>query len=86
MILYKLLKPILFKFDAEKVHDITKKLLEKFHLLFRKKTIFYKEIKLFGTKMINPVGLAAGFDKNGTIFHTLPHFGFGFAEMEIINL
>ena len=39
------------------------------------------EQKLFGTLFKNPVGLAAGFDKNGIAATIWDHFGFGFAEL-----
>ena len=35
----------------------------------------------FGRELPNPVGLAAGFDKNARVFHVMPRFGFGFVEV-----
>jgi dihydroorotate dehydrogenase len=89
-----LIRPILFSFDPEKVHYITLNLLK---LIFtipfvriltkisftKKNNILEKE--LFGLKFPNPVGLAAGFDKNGKYIKELSAFGFGFIEIGTIT-
>ena len=88
--MYKtLLRPILFSFDPEKVHYFTFSLIKLAHLiglggLFRS---LYQikhpalERELFGLKFSNPVGLAAGFDKNAVLYNELANFGFGFIEI-----
>ena len=89
--MYKqLIRPILFCFDPEKVHYFTFstiKLLSKipgFSGLFR---ALYEvkdsrlETEVFGLKFKNPVGLAAGFDKNAVLYKELSNFGFGFIEI-----
>ena len=89
--MYKqLIRPILFCFDPEKVHYFTFstiKLLSKipgFSGLFR---ALYQvkdsrlETEVFGLKFKNPVGLAAGFDKNAVLYKELSNFGFGFIEI-----
>ena len=89
--MYKqLIRPILFCFDPEKVHYFTFstiKLLSKipgFSGLFR---ALYEvkdsrlETEVFGLKFKNPVGLAAGFDKNAVLYQELSNFGFGFIEI-----
>lgn len=88
--MYRLLiRPILFLFDPEKVHYIsfsTIKFLSNIGLSGLFKSMFLIEDKrlereLFGLKFKNPVGLAAGFDKNAVLYNELSDFGFGFVEI-----
>jgi len=85
--MYKsLIRPILFKFDPEKVHYFTFAILKNFPVLAR---IFLPkpvedprlEREVFGLKFKNPVGLAAGFDKDAKMFQELSDLGFGFIEI-----
>ncbi len=88
------LKPIFFKFDPENVHDhmtAVGKHIGK-HSFLRKPTaalFSYADASLWqtlhGITFKNPVGLAAGFDKNAELIETLPSVGFGFAEMGSIT-
>lgn len=93
--MYKsLIRPILFSFDPEKVHHFTFSLIKNVSKipgvsgLFRK---FYMvedkrlERELFGLKFKNPVGLAAGFDKNAVLYNELANFGFGFIEIGTVT-
>jgi dihydroorotate dehydrogenase len=89
--MYKVLvRPILFCFDPEKVHHFTFstiRFLSKIpgcSWLIRK--IYHVndarlERNLFGLTFKNPVGLAAGFDKDAKLFNELSNFGFGFIEI-----
>lgn len=85
--MYKsLLRPILFKFDPEEVHYFTFSLLKNFPFLakiFLPKPIVEKRLEreVFGLKFKNPVGLAAGFDKDAKMFNELSDLGFGFIEI-----
>jgi dihydroorotate dehydrogenase len=93
--LYKLfIKPILFKLDPEKAHTLVFRLIAfvgKFKLLkiLIKKSYTYHHPKLqkelFGLRFKNPVGLAAGFDKNGQIIEELDCLGFGFIEVGTVT-
>ena len=89
--MYKqLIRPILFFFDPEKVHYFTFSAIRifskipGFSSLFR---VLYEvkdsrlETEVFGLKFKNPVGLAAGFDKNAVLYKELSNFGFGFIEI-----
>lgn len=88
--MYKLLRSTLFFFDAEKVHYFTTGML-RFSLsvpggksLFKKLFIVTdSRLKktVFGLTFDNPVGLAAGFDKNATMYNDLAYCGFGFIEI-----
>jgi len=93
--MYKnLIRPLFFLFDPEKIHHFTFsliKILSKipgvplvFKALFQvndKKL----ERKLFGLTFKNPVGLAAGFDKNAVLYNELANFGFGFIEIGTVT-
>jgi len=89
--MYKIfLRPILFYFDPEKVHYFTfslVKFISKIPFVTSIiKAIYVVEDKrlereVFGLKFKNPVGLAAGFDKDAKLFNELSDFGFGFIEI-----
>ncbi len=88
------IRPVLFRIDPEKVHHIVSYSLK---LAFRipgmnwlSHKIFTVEHPLlerevFGLKFPNPVGVAAGFDKNATLFHELSNIGFGFVEVGTVT-
>lgn len=95
MSMYKLIiRPFLFLFDPESVHHFTFKLIRfsakipgvKF---FRKRRYQVRDAKLcrtvFGLEFKNPVGIAAGFDKNGILLNELEDFGFGFVEIGTVT-
>ncbi|MEL4307273.1 quinone-dependent dihydroorotate dehydrogenase [Joostella sp. CR20] len=89
--MYKLLiRPIFFLFDPEKVHHFTFSVLKFINkipgvsALIR--AIFVVEdkrleLEVFGLKFKNPVGLAAGFDKDAKLYKELSNFGFGSIEI-----
>ena len=92
--MYYLLRKALFLFDPEKVHYFTMNMLSlvlkisPFRFLFKR----YFQVKdpsletdLFGLKFKNPVGLAAGFDKNARYINELSHCGFGFIEIGTVT-
>jgi dihydroorotate dehydrogenase len=89
--MYKaIIRPILFWFDPEKVHHFTFSLIRTISKLPGFKSLFKKlylvedkklERELFGLTFKNPVGLAAGFDKDAKLFNELSNFGFGFIEI-----
>jgi dihydroorotate dehydrogenase len=89
--MYKLIiRPLLFCFDPEKVHYFTFSLIRflnkipGFSALFQ---MLYEvndarlEREVFGITFKNPVGLAAGFDKDAKLYQELSNFGFGFIEI-----
>jgi len=90
----KIILPFLFLFDPEKVHNFTFLFLKislnlPFIGFFIEKIYSVKnnklERKLFGLDFKNPVGLAAGFDKNAKLYKELSRFGFGFVEIGTIT-
>ena len=93
--MYKLIvRPFLFLFDPEKIHYVVFSLIRFLckvplgALIFRK---IYQiedkrlERKLFGITFKNPVGLAAGFDKNAVLYNELANLGFGFIEIGTVT-
>ncbi len=92
--MYKLIiRPLLFLFDPEKVHYFSFSLIRFFNQLGLSGMIrsLYQiknpklERELFGVKFPNPVGLAAGFDKNAVLYKELSNFGFGFIEIGTVT-
>lgn len=92
--MYRLLKPILFSFTPETAHGIIRKLLIILRYIPFSSAIlkfFYSynnpklEKEVFGIKFKNPVGMAAGFDKNAEMYNDLANFGFGFIEIGSIT-
>ena len=93
--MYKaIIRPILFLFDPEKVHYFTFSILKMYFKIFPKAIIvkgLYQindkklERNLFGLTFKNPVGLAAGFDKNAVLYNELANFGFGFIEIGTVT-
>ena len=85
---YSLLQKILFQFDAERTHNFSLKtlsLLKKYNInLFSAKTLS-APCSLMGLSLPNPVGLAAGLDKNGEHIDALAAFGFGFIEVGTVT-
>jgi len=89
--MYKfLIKPILFLFNPEWVHYTVFSTLKIIHWIpgmGRLISRLYQvkdqrlERKLFGLTFPNPVGLAAGFDKDAKLYQELSNFGFGFIEI-----
>lgn len=89
--MYKLLiRPLFFLFDPEKIHHFTFSLVKTLAILPGMKGIWRMmygiknqklEREFFGLKFPNPVGLAAGFDKDAKLIDELGCFGFGFIEI-----
>jgi dihydroorotate dehydrogenase len=93
--MYKIfIRPFLFLFDPEKVHHFTFRMIRLTAAIpgvkfFRKKAYCVDEPKLkrnlFGLEFKNPVGLAAGFDKNALLLNHWEDFGFGFIEIGTVT-
>ena len=85
-----LIKPILFSFTPETAHNIVSRLLLLLSYIPYSKylvRLFFHfsssslEREVMGIKFPNPIGLAAGFDKNAELYNPLSDFGFGFIEI-----
>ena len=92
--MYSLIKPILFQFDPEQVHYFVTKNLKRFNhapggsalsrSLWRVEDARLEK-EVLGLKFKNPVGLAAGFDKNGEYISEMANLGFGFIEVGTVT-
>ncbi len=88
-----LIKPLLFKLQAEQAHHFTFKLIKSLHHIpgfaSLSRALFYPKqaqaVEVFGLKFPNPIGLAAGFDKDGKLFEELSNYGFGFIEVGTVT-
>ena len=82
------LRSLIFKLDPETAHNLAIKSL-KFNfipnILDREKNNPLFETKLFNKKLENPIGMAAGFDKNAEVYNSLFKLGFGFVEVGTIT-
>ena len=85
---YALLRPLLFSMNPEQAHEKTLQMLEsanKAHLLgfvYAKQAL---PTECMGISLLNPVGLAAGLDKNGAYIDALSELGFGFLEIGTVT-
>lgn len=93
-VLYEAVKPILFRFDAERVHEFAVRRLEatanRPRVLKALRSRYFMEDprlsqELWGVRFPNPIGIAAGFDKNARLVNVLPHLGFGFLEIGTVT-
>ena len=94
MSLYQMLSPYLFKLDSERAHNLAEwalkhivplPLVQDFvvsqHCVFDERL----NVEVAGIRFYNPVGLAAGFDKNATMVRGLSALGFGFLELGTVT-
>lgn len=86
---YSVIRKVLFQFDAETIHELTIQSLKNtgntpLNVLY-KQCITNKPIKVMGIEFPNPVGLAAGLDKNGECIDAFSAMGFGFIEVGTVT-
>ncbi len=86
--MFSKLRNLIFKFDPETAHNLAIKSLK----LNFVKNIFDEnkndpmfQTTLFGKKLDNPIGLAAGFDKNAEVYNAIFKLGFGFVEVGTVT-
>lgn len=89
MSFYKIIRPLIFKLEPEKAHELAIDFLRFFPNLA---TMFalnknYKNLnqEIFNLTFKNPIGMAAGFDKNAQMLQALSRFGFGFVEVGTVT-
>ena len=86
---YPAIRKVLFQFDAETIHELTIKGLKntgKSPLnVFYKQQVQDKPVTVMGIKFPNPLGLAAGLDKNGECINAFAAMGFGFVEVGTVT-
>lgn len=92
--IYRLIRPILFRLDAERAHELTSRMLKLLQMIPGKMWGFdlmwgpTRELptEIWGMRFRNPVGIAAGFDKNAELVPFLRAIGFGFVEVGTVTL
>lgn len=82
--LYRLARPLLFQLDPERAHDLTLGSLQRFRYLVPQQGVS-APVQVMGLTFNNPVGLAAGMDKNGDYLEGLGRLGFGFIELGTVT-
>lgn len=85
MALYPLLRPLAFALDAERAHRLTVRALKLLRAGLPAKDDPLLGIDVAGIRFPNPVGLAAGFDKDAEVFAQMLGFGFGFVEVGTVT-
>ncbi|CAM2923904.1 quinone-dependent dihydroorotate dehydrogenase [Acinetobacter celticus] len=84
--LYSLARPLLFSLAPERAHELTLSLLKSTHKMgLMRQSVALKPVTCMGIEFPNPVGLAAGLDKNGAYIDALASQGFGFIEIGTIT-
>ena len=80
------IRPLIFKLDPELAHKLAIKAL-KTNLFLKQKIseVSYLKSELFGREIKNPIGVAAGFDKDAEVYNSLFNLGFGFVEVGTVT-
>ena len=86
---YPAIRKVLFKFDAETIHELTIKGLKNtgstpLNALY-KQHVTDKPVNVMGIDFPNPLGLAAGLDKNAECINAFAAMGFGFVEVGTVT-
>jgi dihydroorotate dehydrogenase len=82
---YPLFRPLIFSLDAERAHGLTLAGLRLLPAMSGPTPDPLLSIRVAGLDFPNPVGLAAGFDKNGQVFRQMLELGFGFTEVGTVT-
>jgi dihydroorotate dehydrogenase len=89
MNIYPLIRPFLFSLDAETAHHVTLQLIKATYSCGLANVVYpktaNKPVNVMGLNFKNPVGLAAGLDKNGDCIDALAALGFGFIEFGTVT-
>ena len=85
MALYPLVRPLAFALDAERAHRLTIRALKMLPAGRPAEADPALSIRLAGLDFPNPVGLAAGFDKDAEVYREMLGFGFGFVEVGTVT-
>ena len=90
--MYRYLRPLLFRLDPESAHSLTINLLRIAGFIPGLRQILHaayqapdKPVEAFGLRFNNPVGLAAGYDKDGIGWRGLSLLGFGHIEIGTVT-
>lgn len=85
MSFYRLVRPLMFRIEAERAHRLTIAALGHVPVVFPAPADPALAVQLAGLRFPNPVGIAPGFDKNAQVPDALLRIGFGFAEIGTVT-
>jgi len=83
--MFEKIRSLIFKFDPETAHDLAIKALKTNLVPVKVNTYECLKINFLDHEIPNPIGIAAGFDKNAEVFNSLFKLGFGFVEVGTIT-
>jgi len=83
--MFEKIRSLIFKFDPETAHELAIKALKTKVIPVKAKTYDCLKIKFLEKEISNPIGIAAGFDKNAEVYNSLFKLGFGIVEVGTIT-
>ena len=83
--MFEKIRSLIFKFDPEKAHDLAIHALKTNIVPIKIKNYESLKVKFLEKEIPNPIGIAAGFDKNAEVYNSLFKLGFGFVEVGTIT-
>ena len=83
--MFEKIRSLIFKFDPETAHDLAIQALKTKIVPVKVKNYASLKVKFFEKEIPNPIGIAAGFDKNAEVYNSLFKLGFGFVEVGTIT-
>tara|TARA_Y100000590_G_scaffold247753_1_gene278375 strand:- start:49 stop:1083 length:1035 start_codon:yes stop_codon:yes gene_type:complete len=83
--MFEKIRSLIFKFDPETAHDLAIKALKTNVIPVKIKSYDCLKVKFENKEISNPIGIAAGFDKNAEVYNSLFQLGFGFAEVGTVT-
>ena len=83
--MFEKIRSLIFKFDPETAHNLAIKVLKTNVIPVNVKSYDCLKVKFLDKEIPNPIGIAAGFDKNAEVYNSLFQLGFGFVEVGTIT-
>ena len=83
--MFEKIRSLIFKLDPESAHDLAIKALKTNLVPVKVKNYECLKVKFLKKEIPNPIGIAAGFDKNAEVYNSLFKLGFGFVEVGTIT-
>ena len=83
--MFEKIRSLIFKFDPETAHDLAIKALKTNLVPLKVKNYDCLKVNFLEREIPNPIGIAAGFDKNAEVYNSLFKLGFGFVEVGTVT-
>ena len=83
--MFEKIRSLIFKFDPETAHNLAIKALKTNFIPVKVKNYECLKVKFLNKEIPNPIGIAAGFDKNAEVYNSLFELGFGFVEVGTVT-